>query len=431
MLTFTENEVELFEKIFHLDDDRDAWILRTVGSLDFSDGINTYNERVTYDIDSHLVSKYVHDKAIYIPLTWRPRRAFLEFDCLSNAGSSLQLVELSVREKYSAWYFWRKCMDLHLIDLDDISDCLIKHLDEYIKKGKLDHIFTCSSRDQSRWEKIAADPEIKLILNKIGYLQPLILRTTKKDDVSIVKVTERKTLFKPQRRKFSDLIFGRIVGIVESGNYNSTKIMAPKDVRINSIEGVVRHAGERSSKISSELFGAGSWAYCTTKNNGIYSVWRLTFTGRSPIFAVPALRALILGWFAVSFWGLLGVNADSGASVLNSFSMAVVGSIFLYYIKLFDFRESHSPQFRWANMLQRRALTIGYVVTLLFPFTLHLMDRLYFLFASLWFWSSIPRIMTLDSANTVVRWLFFVILTVLIVDFFLVRRSDNLASENT
>ena len=78
-------------RIKGLEDTRDLWVHRVVATLDFSDGFGTYVERITYDLDVSKLGLCISNGERYIPLVWRKRETFLEFDCESNSGSHSSL----------------------------------------------------------------------------------------------------------------------------------------------------------------------------------------------------------------------------------------------------------------------------------------------------------------------------------------------------
>ena len=131
----SDDDISLFERVRSLDENREKWILRIIATLDFTDGFATYVEHATYDINSDYVAARFPNMEQHIPIAWRRRDTFLEFDCLSNSQTSLQLVELAIRERYCEWYFWQRCVELNLVKRANISPRLAEYVRTYVHDG--------------------------------------------------------------------------------------------------------------------------------------------------------------------------------------------------------------------------------------------------------------------------------------------------------
>lgn len=425
----SDDDISLFERVRSLDENREKWMLRTIATLDFTDGFATYVEHATYDINSDYVTSCFSNQKQHIPIAWRPRDTFLEFDCLSNSQTSLQLVELAIRERYCEWYFWRRCIELNLIKYADISSCLAEYIRTYVHEGMeaKGECGSLSQSDQRTWVNLIANPEIKLIFDQIGEYQPVIIRATKQHDyISIIKLRERKSLIRSRRKKLSNFIRGQAVGTVETISAGCTKLIAPRDVRFKQVDGLVLNDKVGiPNPVEVKLFGDGSWAFCNTKQQGTSTAWRLMMTPRRSQLIAPGFRVLLLGLLAALYWQIMEFDASAGKDVINSFSMAIVGSVFLYYLKLFDIQTSHSLQFRWASIFQRRGLMGAYAITLVFPILHHVLenmaswiDQFFGRFSS--HFGGVISLLRSDTTAYVVRWFIIGVLTVLLIDFLVV-----------
>ena len=424
----SDDDISLFERVRSLDENREKWILRIIATLDFTDGFATYVEHATYDINSDYVAARFPNMEQHIPIAWRRRDTFLEFDCLSNSQTSLQLVELAIRERYCEWYFWQRCVELNLVKRANISPRLAEYVRTYVHDGMKakGECGTLSQSDQRTWINLIANPEIKLIFDHIGEYQPVIIRaTTQHDHISIIKLRERKSLIRSKKKKISNFMRGQAVGIVETISAGCTKLIAPRDVRFKRVDGLVLNDVGIPNPVEVKLFGDGSWAFCNTKQRGTSTVWRLMMTPRRSQLIAPGFRVLLLGLFAALYWQIMEFDASAGIDVINSFSMAIVGSVFLYYLKLFDVQISHSLQFRWASMLQRRGLMGAYAITLIFPILHHVLenvaswvDQFFGRFSS--HLNGVIRLLRSDTTAYVVRWSIIGVLVVLLIDFLVV-----------
>lgn len=93
-----ELRVKLFARIRELEENPEIWRLRTICTIDLSEGLDTYVEHLTIDVDHRYVSQI--DDYYYLPVGWRERESFLELDCRTNSGDSMQLMPLYFRQDY-------------------------------------------------------------------------------------------------------------------------------------------------------------------------------------------------------------------------------------------------------------------------------------------------------------------------------------------
>ena len=429
-------EDALFQVIRHLDRERKQWIKRTVATIDLAHGLDTYIEHTTYDLDPEFVSNIhsknfflgIKNKYLYLPIVWRQRETFLEFDALSNCGASLQLVELEQRERYCEWLFWKTCKKLRLLKHGRITDKLKECIRDHVHNGRIDDklLSTCSDDDLDALKEITSNTKMKRIYDKIGDYQPVILRIPKNSDFTMLKLKERRTIAKPKEQRLSQRLRSSYVGTVYSVNAGRTKFIAPNDMRFRRVDGRVLRSIIPHAAIRADVFGDGSWAYCGTDKQGDFNAWRLTMTPRRSEFLSPGRRVLYLGIAAIIFWQIFNVSATSGNDILHSFSMTVIGSVFLYYLKLFDVKSNHSLLFRWATTFQRRGLMIAYGAIIIFPFLPHLFKRAgeglnmlpNVLSSHL---SAVIKFIQSENTASIVRWVIIAAVAILLIDFLIAK----------
>ena len=368
-------------RIKGLEDTRDLWVHRVVATLDFSDGFGTYVERITYDLDVSKLGLCISNGERYIPLVWRKRETFLEFDCESNSGESFQLVPLIDRQRYCQWLFWQKCQELGKGDGSKFPKCIHDSFWRHIEEGAYPSakFFDCPQNAQKMWDDLVADPVVRRIYDELGAYQPLILRIRQGADVSIVKLRERKTLAKPKTRSIKDVLDGTFIGSVEAPSASCTKIIPPRDTRIRDARPILPIVETRGFDLNIEsetqIHGDGSWAFSPTKTYSTTVIWILEFTSRRSYFVSPGFRTSLLSLVASLYWLVSMSGRGSVSSAANTFSMAVVASYFVYHLNLFGQHSGRSLQFQWALRWQRYALMAVIGMTICFPFVDHIYCR--------------------------------------------------------
>lgn len=405
---FDEGSISRFEEIRALERNRDRWVRRTVTTVDLSEGLDTYLEKITYDISlSRLLDivEGVHSftetkkeveseepesvanrrprvfgqcEDLYIPVGWRARETFLDFDCKTADDRSLQLIKLKNRMDYCEWLFWQECLEEEIVDTNGVPDSLRQMVRTQIETGSAED--RCSELPEDAailWEKIIENVKMKHVYRRIGDSQPLILWIGNCVDLTLIKLRERKTLKRPEGNMFFDRLRGRVVGSFYAPTAGCTKIIAPRDVRFKSVHGWV-YCSERKQpgKLQAELHGDGSWAFCNTTISGIATEWWIVCTSRRSHLASPGWRLLLLGLVACMFWLSKGSSASTVNAIAQSFSMTLVGSVYLYYLYLLGRNPRKSFLFNWATSGQRYILTIACVIVILFPFMGHVLTQL-------------------------------------------------------
>lgn len=377
-----------FSVVKALDESRDAWIKRSIVTLDLSDqtDVGTFVERVTYDIDWQAVLEKSDalgspsEKDIFIPVAWRPRVAFLEFDCKSNLDRSLTLVPLRDRIDYVEWLFWNECCSRGVCSELEISDAVRRRLRLRILGKSESEISICSPLDPSEqriWDLIERDPRLERTYRLILEFQPVILLSTNDDDLSILKIAERKSMMKPKVRKAVDAFKGTSQGVIECRASSCTKIMAPGDVRIKSayafsIDGLQNRIASRAA---ASIYGDGSWAFSNERRSESNVAWLLEFTTRRSYFLEPGLRILSISLLAVLYWWVTGHNSDEQYIRGLSLSFTIVGSFYLHGLILFNQYHARSLPFKWVLGKQQLGLATAMVLTLLFPYIGHVSQR--------------------------------------------------------
>lgn len=361
---------------------------RSIVTLDLSDqtDVGTFVERVTYDIDWQAVLEKsgalddACEKDIFIPVAWRPRVAFLEFDCKSNRDRSLTLVPLRDRIDYVEWLFWNECCSRGVCRELDISDAVRRRLRLRILGKSEPEVSICSPLDpaeQRIWDLIEGDSRVERIYRLILKYQPVILLSTNRDDLSILKIAERKSVRKPKVRKAVDAFRGASQGVIECRAASCTKIMAPADVRIKSAHAFSFDGlqAKVATCAAASIYGDGSWAFSNERRGESNVAWLLEFTTRRSYFLEPGLRILSISLLAVLYWWLTGYNSDEQYIRGLSLSFTIVGSFYLHGLILFNQYHARSLPFKWVLGKQQLGLAAVMVLTLLFPYIGHVSQR--------------------------------------------------------
>lgn len=418
---FTAQKVEVFEKLRELDGLRESWIKRTIITIDLSEGLDTYVEKATYDISfcenspigmdasldlscQSLSSGHIapdcrekdRSAEVYlIPLAWRPRAAFLDLDCIDANGRSMQLVKLKVREEYCEWLFWTRCAELGLCSKDSVSDRIASLLRDHMQNGIVvkPDLKSFSAEEKRLWEEIENNGELSRLYRKICDLQPLILWTLDPKAALLLKIKERKALVKPDRREAHTALKGAFRGTLSSARADCTKIIAPPDMRLKKVDGLVIYGESfQPPRLEAELHGDGSWAFCKTAERGILTEWRLELTSRRSLLISPGRHLLEIGLLACLFWSVKNSPLSDAKEILSSFSMTFVGSVYLYHLYLFGRKADKSFLFNWAVSKQRLLLFLSLMCVIFFQFTAHALSELenvcdsYFLSDVAWSW---------------------------------------------
>lgn len=370
-------ESSLFQSIYELEHRRNQWLKRSIVTLDLSSGIDTYLEKLTHDIlQSYVETVFDAQKSdmVYLPLYWRPRSAFLEFDCITNSGRSLQLMQRSFREEYSVWLFLRLCIEQGYLEEGEIFSWLHCLVLNGIHEGREDptEIVACGDQEIAFWEGLMADEKLKRLYFYLCRYQLLIVKADCGDDFSILKVAERKSLQKPLRR-MSERFFGRVSGEFEAPVGRCIRVIAPRDVRILDFYGIsyrnLHQIHKNGAIIEGYLHGDGSWGFANLRADSRFIKWVVTFSPRRSYLLSQALRVSGLGSLAILFWFFVGINRSTPTQILQSFSMAAVGSVYLYHIGLLARSPDKSFQFNWASRFQRYLLIPVMALVPSFPFS--------------------------------------------------------------
>lgn len=381
---------DLYNSIEKLEENTTSWRSRSVLTLDFSDGADTYVEHLTIDVDTEKVDECFVSSGqdhYYVLVGWRRKDTFLEFDCKANSGQSLQLMPLSFRCGYAEWSFLRLCESK--MSGEEIPGCIRARVAEAIT-GSEDSSNTynkfCSNHStqcDSTWKRLLQDEEIRATYYlKIKRREPLILRASKRYDISILKLKERRNFDFP-RRKLHEVLVAKGPGILTSRRATSTKIIAPQDVRVRS---ATLHDIQYESSYTTKLFGEGSWGHLSQKQKqtGEFLIWSVTFYPRRSYLVTPGLLILLLGLILCPYWHMTMQNIP-----LDSWNQSIVGLVderpsfgflFAYYIASIPllFYKSHERSYLYTWIVRRIkwCLGIGMFVILLFPFIPHAIVKL-------------------------------------------------------
>lgn len=372
----------IYPQLRSLDFERDRWILRSVVSVDLSSGQDTCIERVTYDLDPRLLRATTVAGSVYVPLFWRNRETFLEFDCKTNSGTSFQLIPLNERIDYCEWLFWELCKEAgYSSDVrrapKNVYALMRKHITEgrYDDRDFLDQPLSV----QRFFNRILEDPRVCDFYSRIGRDQPVILKVSAGEDLSLIKVSQRKVLLRPERR-LSDVLDGAFVASIVCSSSSISKFRAPEDSRLDRVVGYMYNpaTGEFDfhNPIKGDIHGGGSWACSPTKTYSGSVYWLLRFTPRRAYFVASAARTAFVAMLAAFYWIIADFNISDIGAATGSFSLATVTAFFVYQLRLFSIFSERSIEFRWALRCQRYLLMALMVGCLFIPLMANFADRI-------------------------------------------------------
>lgn len=396
-----ELRVKLFARIRELEENPEIWQLRTICTIDLSEGLDTYVEHLTIDVDHRYVSQI--DDYYYLPVGWRERESFLELDCQTNSGDSMQLMPLYFRQDYMEWKFWDVCYELGLVPGPTrICECLRERLSKVVADpegaqagslGAMPHA-KCSRK----WKELEREPIPKELLAKMKTQEPLIFRVRARRsascdaDISILKVSERKTLFGPKdphlQRYRSDMW-----GTISSFSANTNKVVAPRDMRLvrgHCYEVVADSNTKELEALTVEPFADGNWLHLRREFPPPALIWVIEFRPRRGFLYKPGRTTIILSLLATISWMFLfkqSFLSDCQGSFVSSGDVCALankreivktvmssipfGLLFAYYLtRLPLFQQSQERSFLydvWTRPHYKLlAWTIG--LTVIFPF---------------------------------------------------------------
>lgn len=393
----------LFRRIRRLDETRELWWVRSICTSDLSEGLATYLERITIDLDVSYLEE--HDGYFYLPIAWRIRASFLELDCKTNNGDSMQLVPLAFRRKYMSWEFWQVCREVGLISPGErVCSCLKEHVDNIIlspEAGDLNALPSCPFHHRDccdKWRKIQDSPALSNYIYKLLKSEPLILKVRAEKlcespqgpDISIIKISERKPIVAP-KASWYETLKGEMWGVIEPFWAGTNKLVVPRDMRIVGGYLYIPSDGVQGKLRAKEvqIEGDGSWLHVREKNTYGRSFLIVGFRPRRPFLFKPGLTILILSFIAAiswlvlfkdSFWpnckGFLVSSCDLGAvqnkEILKATMSAMpFGLLFAYFLtRIPIFYHVSERSFLYYVWTQRHYRLLGFTMaaTTAFPF---------------------------------------------------------------
>lgn len=305
--------VKLFARIRELEENPEIWQPRTICTIDLSEGLDTYVEHLTIDVDHHYVPQI--DGYYYLPVGWRKRESFLELDCRTNSGDSMQLMPLYFRQDYMEWKFWDVCYELRLVpEPIEICECLRERLSKVVadpkgaQAGSLGPML--HAQCSRKWKELEREPIPKDLLAKIKMQEPLIFRVRARRsascdaDISILKVSERKTLFGPKDPHI--LRYGSDMwGAISSFSANTNKVVAPRDMRLvrgHCYEVAADSNTKELEALTVEPFADGNWLHLRRELPPPVLVWLIEFRPRRGFLYKPGRTTIILSLLATISW---------------------------------------------------------------------------------------------------------------------------------
>ena len=121
------------QMLLKLEENRSAWSRRHLLMLDFSEGRRTWLEKESIDIRTtiliDLAKKFYlpaqggkkRENFLYIPLGWRTKESYLQYDCSLNDGHSASLMNRNFNEGYAYWLFLQEFGD-------DLPECMNEYV---------------------------------------------------------------------------------------------------------------------------------------------------------------------------------------------------------------------------------------------------------------------------------------------------------------
>lgn len=320
------DEISLFECLYKCETSLEDWQKRTVLTIDMNQRGAAYLERLTIDVDRDAISPFDDDN-YYLLLGWRPRESFLEFDCKTNSGLSMQLTSLDFRHRYMEWRFWKKCAEEGYEETippcwERKIQCAVNGIEESVSQdSEVCPAHTCVHVYE--WEKLCEISAISETLAALGTSEPLIFCVSATADISILKVSERKS-FAPGSHLRRSIKTFEFDGYLDAREANTTKIIAPEDMRFTRAFGY-----DASGDVHEpSFFGNHSWLHHLRRPASGRMFWTVSLTPRRSFFAdrvkmvlYPSVLACAF-WFAVQ-WFVSVASFDGGLRSIDSPNFAL------------------------------------------------------------------------------------------------------------
>ncbi|MBO3725660.1 hypothetical protein J5X07_11605 [Actinomyces bowdenii] len=381
-----EDRSTIYSQIEALENSYVSWRSRSIITLDFADGAGTYVEHLSIDIDKAKFEESInHERSehYYIPLGWRQRHTFLEFDCKANSGESLQLMPLSFRHGYTEWRFLKSCQR-KLSSSSSLPSCIRDHIVAVIngtanlRQGVKLRGQSCanhSTQCEELWNSLMSDPEIYSDFLRMRSREPLILKAKKSYDFSILKLRERRTLDFPHR-KLKQAMLATGPAALRSRRASSIKIVVPPDVRIKS---AALYDMQQPTPYQASLYGDGSWAHINENHSSDIIKWAITFYPRRAHTVTPGLLILLFGICLCIYWYFSTQRtplSDWNEQTVGLFAKRPSYAFLLaYYTANIPtlFYRNHERSFLYGWMVKRIqwGLGIGMFFVVAFPFLPH------------------------------------------------------------
>lgn len=386
------SETMIFAALMALEEEQNLWQLRSIETIDLTEGLDTYLDHFTIDIDVQVLNHWFSQEFRYIPLGWRARTTFLELDCKANSGESLQLMPLSFRHRYAEWKFW------NLVEQSDIMftgsnvpGCIRARVVKTIAKSDTGNELLsgdCKNHacgHEQTWQAILSHESVGRAYRDLQNREPLILKAQPHYDLSIVKLQERRQLELP-RRNLREWLSSEGAGVISARRAATTKVIAPDDLRIHKLE---RIDLEYSTSDEAEVYGDGSWAHYSrespgrqqtiaqSQRSGEFLKWIAVFHPRRSHLLVPGVLILVPSiflwtyWLTAGSWKSLSYAADSipFGDVAKKPSFAFLAAYFTANIPpLFYRSHERSHLYNSVTRWPYWGLATRMFLTLVFPF---------------------------------------------------------------
>ncbi|WP_129591464.1 hypothetical protein [Actinomyces sp. oral taxon 897] len=261
-----------YQMLFKLEENRSAWSRRHLLMLDFSEGRRTWLEKESIDIRTtiliDLAKKFYlpaqggkkRENFLYIPLGWRTKESYLQYDCSLNDGHSASLMNRKFNEGYAYWLFLQWFGD-------DLPECINEYVARIVcndaRKDKSQCFCTCNEFrvHNLHWESLGSQPQFDQYLEKVEKHHIVAIKLRADRDFSLIKTSERRTgVWRSSLMPGSDRTGYCVKRTAVTRPIESIKVFMPKDIRLvrayGTYGGQISAPTNRKMDIYSDRWGA-------------------------------------------------------------------------------------------------------------------------------------------------------------------------------
>lgn len=391
---------DIFESICRLEAKREVWVTRDVLALDFSHVDNAWLERSTFDVDVEEVRRIWNrgeiyrpgvlqsncdDNFLYLPLYWREKDSFLELDCLSSDGTSLNLATRAFTMKLAEYAFWR-ASKLVGFSKNEFTDCIHAYVHSVIgmeeedcglKKFCTDKQCNNHEYHRGRLQQLLSIPELARMWQNLLHHRLMVIKIPSESNFSVVKVQETFALqsswfvtrsWKSKLADFNPFI-PEVKILLPSRAAAVTKLIMPRDVKLLKSVTFDSWGIYKGKVIPREMIvhGDGSWG--SSYNRDIDPDSAVDWT----MVAVPHSSHLLMPGLAVSLFALAATLAWIFAGLPEELSESIPALAYIALIPvLFDILmrrdrgsliyEETTRKYRWCMWLEGVLLVLSLIL---------------------------------------------------------------------